>query len=57
MLLILHHFLALSDELWSGLEQQSPQVVSRYGLLPYFVICLKFIEGNAFGLPITIKQS
>ena len=57
MLLVLHHFLAFSDELWSGLGQRSPQVVSHYGLLLPFVICLKFIEGNAFGLPTTIKQS
>ena len=57
MLLVLHHFLALIDELWSGLGERSPQVVSRYGLLPAFVICLKFIKGNAFGLPTTIKQS
>ena len=57
MLSVLHHFLALSDELWSGLGQRSPQVVSRYGLVPPFVICLKFIEGNSFGLPTTIKQS
>ena len=57
LLLVLHHFLALSDEVWSGLGQRSPQVVSRYGLLPPLVIFLKFIEGNAFGLPTTIKQS
>ena len=56
LLLVLHHFSALSDEVWSGLGQRSPQAVSRYGLLPPLVICLKFIEGNAFGLPTTIKH-
>ena len=57
MLLVLHHFLALSDELWSSIGQRSPQVVGRYGLLPPFVICLKFTEGNASGFPTAIKQS
>ena len=31
--------------------------VSRYGLLPSLVICLQFVEGNAFGVSTTIKQS
>ena len=57
MLLVLHHFLALRDEVWSGRGQQNPQVISRYGLLPSLVICLKFIEGNDFGLLTTVKQS
>ena len=57
LLLVLHHFLALSDEVWSGLGQRSSQVVSRYGLLLSLVICLKFVEGNAFGVPTTINQS
>ena len=57
LLLVLHHFLALSDEVWGGLGQRSPHIVSRYSLFPPLVTCLKFIEGNAFGLPTTIKQS
>ena len=30
---------------------------SGYGLLTSLVICLKFVGGNAFGLPTTTKQS
>ena len=56
LLCVLHHFLALSDEVWSGLWQWSPQVISRYGLLPSLVICLKFVEGNAFGVPTTLSS-
>ena len=37
--LVVHHFLALNGEVWSGL-----QVVGRYGLLPSLVICLKFVK-------------
>ena len=42
--LVLHHFLALYDEVWSGLRRRSPEVVSRYGLHPSLVVCLKFVE-------------
>ena len=32
-------------------------LVSRYGLHPSLVVCLKFVGLNAFGLPTIIKQS
>ena len=50
LLLVLHHFLALGDEVWSGIGQQSPQVVSRYGFLPPMVSLHK-AKLNVYFLP------
>ena len=64
---VLHHFLALNDEVSRGYRGLEILIVlewsltmkpsSCYGLRPSLVICLKLVEGNAFGLPTTIKQS
>ena len=43
--LVLHHFLALYDELGVVFDDEAlnSQVFSRYGLHPSLVVCLKFV--------------